>query len=186
MPLPHSEATTEAAEIMLWDERLDELDYYALLGVTESDSVGDYERAYHRFALRFHPDCHLEREAPIRDALTRIFQRGAEARRVLSDPQLRARYRALLREGAIRLSEETPVPSIDLSRDLPALHQTCRSAGAKLEAMTAFRAWQRGEFESARQRLVSALAFDGNANPSIANCLSAIDGVLLSGAHSER
>ena len=169
------EELSPTAAILLWDQQLDELDYYTILGVTDQDSASDYERAYHRFALQFHPDCYPNHEPPIHNALTRIFQRGVEARRVLSDPQLHARYRMLLQQGKKRMLDDSPVESVDLAAELPHLHEGCRSAGAKLEAMAAARAFPRNNLEVVRQHLASALVFDGNANTLVRACLEAVE-----------
>lgn len=171
--------SSSGAAILLWDEQLDGLDYYALLGVTDQDRILDYERAFHRFALQFHPDRHPNEDARIRDALTRIFQRGVEARRVLSDPELHARYRSALQRGNKRLLDDAPVVAIDLAQELPELHARCRSAGAKLEAMAAARAWKNNDLALVHRRLVSALAHDGQANPVVEQCVEAVNRVLL-------
>ncbi len=176
MPSPLvDEELSPTAAILLWDQQLDELDYYAILGVTDQDSVSDYERAYHRFALQFHPDCYPNLEPPIHAALTRIFQRGVEARRVLSEPQLHARYRMLVEQGKKRMLDDSPLVAVDLARELPHLHEGCRSAGAKLEAMAAARAFPRTTLEVVRQHLASALVFDGNANTLVRACLEAVE-----------
>src|SRR5512145_1907777 len=80
VPPPNNAHDDDArsAAILLWDRTLDELDYFALLGVVPSSDTLDIERAYHHFALRFHPDCHPHGSPAIREALTRIFQRGVE------------------------------------------------------------------------------------------------------------
>jgi curved DNA-binding protein CbpA len=172
------ESSANTATILLWDRELDELDYYELLGVSAQDDPLALERAYHGFALRFHPDCYPEYQSPVREALTRIFQRGVEARRVLCDSQLRVRYRALLHRGAKRLLDDSTAASVNLEEDLRELHETCRSAGAKLEAMSAARAWQRGELTQVRKRLVVALSFDGNANKDIERCIEVVEQAL--------
>jgi curved DNA-binding protein CbpA len=179
MSSPPADAELSSIDaILLWDAQLDELDYYTLLGVTDQASVLDYEQAYHRFALQFHPDCHPNDEAIVRDALTRIFQRGVEARRVLSDPELHARYRALHQRGIRRFLDDSPVVPLDLEEELPKLHEICRSAGAKLEAMAAARALSRHELDEVRRRLASALAYDGDTNPDVERCLSAVERAL--------
>jgi curved DNA-binding protein CbpA len=182
----NDEQATRVASVLLWEQQLDELDYYALLGVTSEGTPVEYEVAYHRFALQFHPDCHLESEPRVRQALTRIFQRGVEARRVLCDAQLHARYRKLHEQGAKRLLDESRVVEIDLEHDLPNLHESCRSAGAKLQAMSAARAWQNREFEVVRQQLDLALAFDGRANQNIEHCIEAIELALSEMGHPTR
>ncbi len=87
------------------DERLDKVDYYALLGVARDEGVARIRDAFHKFALRFHPDQHLDDPDAQKRAL-RIFKRGSEGYRVLLDPVLRARYDDALGRGEVRLSAE--------------------------------------------------------------------------------
>lgn len=89
----------------LLDEHLDRMDYYALLGVARDDAAARIRDAFHKFALRFHPDQHMEDPAAQKRAL-RIFKRGAEGYRVLLDPVLRARYDTALARGEVRLSPQ--------------------------------------------------------------------------------
>ena len=89
----------------LLDEHLDRMDYYALLGVARDDAAARIRDAFHKFALRFHPDQHMEDPAAQKRAL-RIFKRGAEGYRVLLDPVLRARYDAAIARGESRLSPD--------------------------------------------------------------------------------
>jgi len=180
MASPTAEDLSSRIEtIGLWDMQLDELDYFALLGVEATDGTSACEQAFHRFALQFHPDCYPEVDASIRNTLTRIFQRGVEARCVLCDPALRARYRASLDRGEMRLLDDAPVVSVDLDQELPKLHESCRSAGAKLEAMAAARALLSKNPQRAKERLLLALAFDGGANPLVQHFIAAIDQALV-------
>ncbi|VDM24676.1 unnamed protein product [Hydatigera taeniaeformis] len=64
------------------------VDYYYLLGVTESATLKDLHRAYRRQALRFHPLRNKKLEAETLQQFTWI----SEAYEVLKDPVLRARY----------------------------------------------------------------------------------------------
>lgn len=84
-------------------DRLDLLDYYTLLGLEPTATPDEVRRAFHAFALRFHPDNHMGGDDAKLARATQIFRRGAEAYRVLLDPQTRARYDAGLREGKLRL-----------------------------------------------------------------------------------
>ena len=66
-------------------------DHYAVLGVGPTVGVAEIRRAYRRLALRHHPD-------RAGDSATAMFQRIAEAYRVLSNPALRSSYDLSLRE----------------------------------------------------------------------------------------
>ena len=60
-------------------------DYYVVLGVERGAGAAELRRAYRLLALQFHPD-----RAGIQS--TEVFQRIAEAYRVLSDAAARAAY----------------------------------------------------------------------------------------------
>lgn len=87
------------------DEHLDKVDYYSLLGAARDATPEQIREAFHRFALRYHPDQHVDDAAESARAL-RIFKRGSEGYRVLLDPQLRARYDTALGRGEVRLSPD--------------------------------------------------------------------------------
>lgn len=89
----------------LLDEQLDRVDYYSLLGVARDADASHIRDAFHRFALRYHPDQHVEDPAEATRVL-RIFKRGSEGYRVLLDPVLRARYDAALSRGEVRLTPD--------------------------------------------------------------------------------
>ncbi|MGC4070022.1 MAG: J domain-containing protein [Polyangiaceae bacterium] len=163
----------ESARIFAWDAALDELDYYSLLDVSRDASPEELRRAYYRFALLFHPDARPDVDSDRLRALTRIFQRGVEAYRVLSNPRDRAHYALSLENGELRLLESS-TPFVDPSEHLPTLHLACRSAGAKLFAQQAARAWARRDPPATRRALEEALRYDGNTNPDISRCLGAL------------
>lgn len=67
-------------------------DHYALLGVPRSATAAELRRAYRLLALKLHPD-------RAGYGSTVLFQRVAEAYRVLSDPGARAAYDRRLRDA---------------------------------------------------------------------------------------
>src|SRR5690349_20038190 len=73
-------------------------DHYALLGVPRGATRAELRRAYRLLALKLHPD-------RAGYGATHLFQRVAEAYRVLSDPASRADYDRKLREA-----EAPPTP----------------------------------------------------------------------------
>jgi curved DNA-binding protein CbpA len=176
---------SDVERILLWDRRLDDYDYFELLGVPESVSPKEVDAAYFRFARLFHPDNFAAPEPELYAALTRLFQRAVEARRVLSDPMLLDGYRQLVANGTKRFPEEQQrelleLTQVNLDEELPRLHATCRSAGAKLRAMAAATAWRHGRVDEAQRALADALMFDAQTNQGIERCLKAVG--LRSGA----
>jgi len=103
-------------------DRLELLDYYTLLGLEQGASVDAVREAFHRFALKFHPDNHAGAGQDKRERATQIYRRGAEAYRVLLEPELRARYDRGLGKGQLRLSaEETPSAGLRRSHGQPSM-----------------------------------------------------------------
>ncbi|MFW6050778.1 MAG: DnaJ domain-containing protein [Myxococcota bacterium] len=88
------------------DDRLDQLDYYALLGIDDGANVEQIKQAFRRFARTYHPD-RFAGQAPAKVArATQIYRRGSEAMQVLTDPALRRAYDALLAKGELRMTPE--------------------------------------------------------------------------------
>ncbi|MBC7173086.1 MAG: DnaJ domain-containing protein [Polyangiaceae bacterium] len=87
-------------------DKLDALDYYTLLGVSDDAEVREIKRAFRRFARRYHPDQHVDAPADKREKAMRIYRRGSEAYQVLTDPPSRKAYDEALRRGMVRLTED--------------------------------------------------------------------------------
>src|SRR6187549_169503 len=89
-PMLADEADIE--RVYEWAAVLDASSYYELLGLLEIADDDAVKVAFHEFALAFHPDAHVDYDGPTAEVSRQVFQRGAEAYRVLSHPVLRARY----------------------------------------------------------------------------------------------
>jgi molecular chaperone DnaJ len=83
-------------------------DYYDLLGVPRDADAKTIKDAYHRLAMKWHPD-----RNPAADAEQR-FKEIATAYAVLSDPKKRARYDARGFEGVAHFSPEDLFGGLDL------------------------------------------------------------------------
>jgi curved DNA-binding protein CbpA len=179
-PASNAEPTSERLRERLeaWDAVLETYDYYELLGVSELADDGAIKASYHRFARAFHPDSHIATGARERAIAARVFQRGTEAYRVLSHPDLRVRYDMARTRGRLRLFPSEVPSAFAASADTRPLHELCRSAGAKLSAQKATRFIDAGEPARAMDELVRALAHDGGANPAIQERIEALEVVL--------
>lgn len=74
----------------------DEVDYYAVLGVSRDSSDGDLRSAYRTLTRSFHPD---KQPAHLHEAAERYFDRIQTAYETLVDPQKRVVYDLLGAEG---------------------------------------------------------------------------------------
>ncbi len=88
------------------DDRLDQLDYYTLLGVAEDAPADGVRDAFHAFALKYHPDRHVGGPPEKIARAEQIFRRGAEAYKVLLHPDTRRAYDEGLRRGRLRYDPE--------------------------------------------------------------------------------
>jgi curved DNA-binding protein CbpA len=89
------------------DDRLDQLDYYELLRVEPTASADDIRRAFHEFAMRYHPDRYSGAPEDKVERASQIYRRGAEAYRVLTNTEQRKRYDGLIASGQLRYADPT-------------------------------------------------------------------------------
>jgi curved DNA-binding protein CbpA len=155
-------------------DRLDLLDYYTLLGLDAAASGDQIRAAYHAFALKFHPDRHVGGEEAKLDRAAQIFRRGAEAYRVLLDPELRRRYDVGLEKGRLRFdptaddearSSRTPKGSETLS---------VRSIKARPFARKAELAMKKKDWKTAHLNLKIAMQHEPD-NPLLEARLAAVE-----------
>ncbi|MBX3230021.1 MAG: DnaJ domain-containing protein [Labilithrix sp.] len=158
-----------------WLNALDSISYYELFGVEAKTPYDDLRRAFHVFAESFHPDAHRWRHPNEQAAIGRIYRRGMEAWRVLSDVTLRARYDEALKNGILRpenlIVEADGPPSMGRRPAGPAaadskapLVDKIRSPGARPFVMRAEELLKKGDPKQAKIQLVMAMHMDrGNA-----------------------
>ena len=83
-------------------------DYYDVLGVPRDADKKTIKDAYHRLAMKYHPD-----RNPAPDAEEK-FKELAKAYAILSDPKKRARYDSQGFEGVAHFSDEDVFRNVDL------------------------------------------------------------------------
>jgi curved DNA-binding protein CbpA len=139
-----------------WLKNVDKKSYYEILGIKQGATGADVKAAFHEFALLCHPDRYVDDEADLREAAAEAFKRGAEAYRVLSRPDVRARYDKALALGKKRFDEK----SLDDKPPPPrgkTLEEVAKTPRGKAFAVKADRLLTLGKLEDARLQLVSAL-----------------------------
>lgn len=141
------------------EDRLDQLDYYTLLGISEAASADEIRDAFHAFALKYHPDRHVGGAAEKLARAEQIFRRGAEAYKVLLDPEMRRTYDHGLRKGNLRYTYE---PTSD--RPPTTSRFGVSSSKARPFATKALEAIRDEDWKTARLNLKIALQHEpGNA-----------------------
>jgi curved DNA-binding protein CbpA len=160
--------------IFEWDALIDQSSYYEVLGLLEIADAGAIRQAFHEFAVAFHPDAFPEADDETADALRRVFQRGAEAYRVLSRADSRSHYDLALAKGQLRLDTTIAPAPLARNSDIRSLDELCRSPGARRYAKKAEDLISNGDLTGAKRELQMALREDGD-NADLAERLDAID-----------
>lgn len=161
-----------------WAAVLEVSNYYELLGVLEIADDQALKVAFHEFALAFHPDAHTDYDEPTAEVSRRVFQRGAEAYRVLSHPQLRPRYDLALAKGQLRLGGSEVPRVANVGVGAKSLDELCLTASAKRYAGRADELISAGDLSGAKRELQLALREDGE-NEELAERLDALDLALF-------
>lgn len=159
------------------DDRLDQLDYYTLLGVKRDAGVDEVKAAFRTFARRYHPDRFAGQPQEKIDRATRIYRRGSEAYQTLTDLGSRKAYDAALAKGELRLRDEprrdAPAPGAAPSAPQP----TIRSPSARAFFTRAQDLARAGDLQGAWQALKSAAAQEPGS-PLIEAALQKIESAL--------
>jgi curved DNA-binding protein CbpA len=93
-------------EIETQHELLPELDYYQLLGVSQTCAQQDVDAGFRTESRRLHPDRHTAGATPEFKAIVNdVFKAVNDAYRTLRDPDARARYDAERRQGSLRMDD---------------------------------------------------------------------------------
>lgn len=165
--------------VTAWLEVLDDATYYELLGVLEIADDREIKRAFHDFALAFHPDQHTSASELQRENVRAVFRRGAEAYRVLSDPGLRAKYDMALAKGHVRLEADEIPKGPAVAEGAKALEDLVRTPAAKRHAQRADDYISTGDLRAAMKELKLAQFEDGGENAELTERIDALDLALF-------
>lgn len=163
--------------IYAWDEVIDESNYYEILGILEIADDAAVKDAYRDFARAFHPDAHPDADEELAVILRRLFQRGVEAYRTLSDHKLRADYDLALARGALRI-RDSQLPTL-VPGGAKGLEDLCTSASAKLAARRADQLISSGDLSGAKRELMMAIHHEPDASEELRERLDALDLIMF-------
>jgi len=180
----------DAMAIRQWLAALDSVSYYDLFRVPRNVGFDDLRAAFHQFAESFHPDVHGWRHPSEQAAIGYIFRRGTEAYRVLSDPELRARYDEALSNGSLRpeslvVDLEGPKKSINPSSPGGRLIDKVRQPGARPFVIRAEELMKKGDPKQAKIQLVMAMHMDAK-NPALEAFAKQLDEAVKAKAEEEK
>ncbi len=181
VPVPPRGEKLDLLHLAAWNDVLDDATYYEILGVLQIADARAIRDAFHEFALAFHPDAQLDLEPASRQMVTRIFQRGVEAYRVLSSDAERARYDLALAKGLLRLEGE----SERRATGARSLDELCRTAAARLYAKRAEDFITQGLLGRAADELLRALRAEDAPNPDLADRLAALNALVKLGSEPD-
>jgi curved DNA-binding protein CbpA len=136
-------------------DKLDQLSYYDLLQLPETATVDDVRKAFHEFALRYHPDNFTAAPPEKQERAAQIYRRGAEAYRVLCDREQRRAYDKQRERGKLRFDpEEKSAPGTE---GVGSQAMTIKSARARPFVSKATEAYKKSDWATAKLNLKLAL-----------------------------
>lgn len=140
--------------------RLDQLDYFEVLGVERDAPLSELKEQYHSLQRAYHPDTFYQSpDTDLKDAVFRIAKRLSEAYVVLRDPARRERYLKDVsgqeRSTKLRFNEESETAFREEQEALQGKTPQGRNLVAK-----AVKAIEEGDLRSAERDLKTALLFE--------------------------
>jgi len=145
-------------QVLATAQRIDDIDYFRLLGCQEGDQAGVLRKAFRSLAAGYHPDRYRGLgDEELLTALTTIYSRVTEAYGVLRDPATNRSYRAGLAAGHKRYDPSTAKEAMEA---LKAKKAPGRSPKGRQHYRNAVDAQRSGDLFTAKQEIKLALLFD--------------------------
>ncbi|MGO9708503.1 MAG: J domain-containing protein [Polyangiaceae bacterium] len=145
-----------AEQIRAWVEVAKKKNYYEILRIFPGAGESEIKAAFHKFALRFHPDQLVDDGDEVVEAAAELFKRGVEAYNILIKRDLRERYDAGLLKGRLRMDIDAR-PSVPPPPPMRTLEMIAKTPNGKKYAAKADRLLSIGKLEDARVQLTTAL-----------------------------
>jgi curved DNA-binding protein CbpA len=165
-PVTRVPAGPSKLRIAVAEDPLDQLDYYDLLRIEESATADQVRRAFHDFAMRYHPDRYAGAEDEKRERAAAIYRRGAEGYRVLTDPEQRRRYDEGLTKGRIRYEEPSSSPGASVRPASGVVD--VKNLRARPFVQKALEMIKAGDYKGAKLNLALALNYEPENAPLLA------------------
>jgi curved DNA-binding protein CbpA len=162
-----------------WADVLDDASYYEILGLSQDASIDQVRRAFHDFALGFHPDSFRLADDESQARVRRIFERGVEAYRALASETIRAEYDLALATGQLRLGRNEKREGVGVGAK--SLNDVCRSPGAKLYARRGEELIAQSKLKEAIFELWRALRAEDGPNPELIERIQALEALVRHG-----
>lgn len=179
---------TDHIALRQWLAALDSISYYDLFRTGTNATYDELRAAFHAFAEVWHPDAHRWRHPDEQAAIERIYCRGMEAWRVLSEPPLRARYDEAVANGILRPEN---LIEMDARRSLAppdaggSFVDRVQIPGARPFVRRAEELMKKGDPKQAKIQLVMAMHME-KGNVALEAFNGQIDEAIALGTHDRR
>jgi DnaJ-class molecular chaperone len=159
-------------QVLATAQRLDEIDYFRLLGCAPDAGPADLRKAFRQLANNYHPDRFVGQDEGLCRALEAIYRRITEAYAVLRDPADRSAYRAGLDQGLTRYDPDQSQQALQQSQNA---QQPGSSAEGRRHYERAQSALARGDRFGAQEEIRMALLFEPS-EPAFLNLAKDLQG----------
>lgn len=146
-------------QVLATAQRLDDIDYFRLLGCHDQSSPAEIRSAFRQLATNYHPDRFRGQDDRLYQALEKIYRRITEAYAVLRDPADRKAYSAGLKNGLKRFDRDQAQQALNQTKQEKEPGQTDQGRRHFKRALAAL---NRSDRYSAQEEIRMALLFEPN------------------------
>ena len=159
-------------QVLATAHRLDDIDYFRLLGSSEQSSPAEIRSAFRQLATSYHPDRFRDQDKELYQALEKIYRRITEAYAVLRDPADRKAYSAGLKNGLKRFDRAQAQQALNQTQQE---NEPGKTDQGRRHFKRALAALNRSDRYSAQEEIRMALLFEPN-EPGFLNLAKELQG----------